>query len=584
MRITVGTVFLLGLISSILVPESVAQPQSLDKHNIGQKSSVPQGITVQSPPLDPDLKTEKSKDHVHIERKSGEGTKRLSQESDSQEKPKSKIPKEIQTEIDRLRKLAEANLGEKSQEAAYKLGLIFDRLFKILQQNELRDCKQAVDWYRRAFRAPGGHVGACERLSALQYRDDCGLGAPSADADNNKFNCTKAPYWQETRLQHVIRQNETIEILLPEVLIGGRMPYPEEQISIKPYDLPSWLEWKEDEKKITGISKFPKETTVSFVAEYMGQKSSKLQVALVVPDSVNIGLSDDPAIYDNHSRLSDVLREHGLNPVGKENQKSALRAILTKEDLPGAIVYADLLSEESVKERYSNRIEVAAPLYDVLLHLIIRSDDSLSEIHDSGELALTKQFGVLGRRGGSEIRVLKKALPIQSTDLSGNVRHQDNLDELIGLLSKGDIDVAVVLSGYPAQGLNRLLHNQENEHSHFKALDLKLRHFSLKKATMDPQDYPWLDAPVDTVATTAVMVQFEFSQLRTDEIVGRGLARCRRFVSLPEKLGVLRPPGTKSYLVTQGNSGSHRDYLELENILDGWRQADCGERWKRNTP
>lgn len=79
--------------------------------------------------------------------------------------------------------------------AAYRLGLIHDKAFERLGYRERRDCREAVRWYVEALsRSGSGHVGACERLLDLAYREpNC-----FAEQEGPSLQCTAFPGGRST--------------------------------------------------------------------------------------------------------------------------------------------------------------------------------------------------------------------------------------------------------------------------------------------------------------------------------------------------------------------------------------------------
>jgi hypothetical protein len=455
--------------------------------------------------------------------------------------------------------------------AAYRLGLIHDKAFERLGYRERRNCREAVRWYREALsRSGSGHVGACERLLDLAYREPNCFGEQQAP----NLQCTAFPGWSEYRLKGEVQPGVPVAVDLPEVLIGGIPARRHVGFEIEHQNLPNWLTLDKEQRRVLAPGDaIPMEfdgQTAFFVVRFMGFASPPLEVEFRRPGQLGVAprvaLAAGPDVYDGRWKQS--MEKRHRKPLDSEHDVDVLGMLMDVEVLPAGIVLADALFDRGLQKRYAGAIAIAAPLFDVAVQVVVPRD-TFPSAEDEGLSALlsSARIGVLGAPGGNEERVLRKA--IGTHGVPGNALFASDFNELMDALDAGEIGGAVVVSGFPAHKLAALGHRHSERG--YDLLPLRLNAPDLMETTLTPDVYPWLPRPVRTVATTAVLLHVRY----------RG-GSCEEFRGVQRHFHTFAPRGVWSYRQSPvERQRATEDYLAV--ALGDWGSSDCSEErdWRQ---
>jgi hypothetical protein len=455
--------------------------------------------------------------------------------------------------------------------AAYRLGLIHDKAFERLGYRERRDCREAVRWYVEALsRSGSGHVGACERLLDLAYREpNC-----FAEQEGPSLQCTAFPGWSEYRLKGEVQQGVPVAVDLPEVLIGGVPARRQVGYAIEHQNLPDWLTLDKEQLRVVASEEaIPPEfegQTAFFVVRYMGFASPPLEVEFRRPAQLGVeprvAVAAGPDVYDG--RWIQSMETRHREPVESDDDIHVLRKLSTEKGLPAGIVLADALFDRGLEERYSAKVHIAAPVFDVAVQVVVPRDTFPSS-EDEGLTSLLSnaRIGILGARGGNEERVFRKA--IVTHPMPGDAVFASDINELMDALDAGEIGGVVVVSGYPAHKLTAL--DQRQGARGYDLLPLRLNDRDLMESTLTPEVYSWLPAPVPTVATTALLLHARYLD-----------GSCSKLRGLQRNLHTFAPRGVWSYRTSPVDGRrATEDYLAA--MPGSWGVSECSKErdWRQ---
>jgi TRAP transporter TAXI family solute receptor len=224
--------------------------------------------------------------------------------------------------------------------------------------------------------------------------------------------------------------------------------------------------------------------------------------------------------------IARITRAAGLNLLVKESEGSLdnIRRLVSKENAALGIVQSDVLgflrhSENAVEvspemRRVADSLRVIFPFYNEEVHLFARK--GIQRIEDLNG----KKVVVGTRKSGNWLTAtnllrLLNVTPVERLELSP--------PQGVSAVLTGEADAMFYVAGKPVQLFTNLDKVQQEPQFadlvnivHFIPMDDKrLLQEGYIAATISPEDYHWLEKPINTIAVKAVLISFDFSSRHT---------------------------------------------------------------------
>jgi TRAP transporter TAXI family solute receptor len=273
--------------------------------------------------------------------------------------------------------------------------------------------------------------------------------------------------------------------------------------------------------------------------------------------------------------MARITRTAGLNLLVKESEGSLdnIRRLVSKENAALGIVQSDVLgflrhpendAEVSPEmRRVADSLRVIFPFYNEEVHLFARK--GIQRIEDLNG----KKVVVGTRKSGNWLTAtnllrLLKVTPIERLELSP--------PQGVSAVLAGEADAMFYVAGKPVQLFTNLDKVQQEPQLadlvktvHFVPLDDKrLLQEGYIAATIRPEDYHWLEKPINTIAVKAVLISFDFSSRHTPYVRKRcdELAQLSKIIR--EKLDELRRTGHPKWAE-----------VDLNQDIGPWKRNAC---------
>jgi len=271
-------------------------------------------------------------------------------------------------------------------------------------------------------------------------------------------------------------------------------------------------------------------------------------------------LADDLVKLAGPHRLTLVNRE----TLGSEDN---VRKLVSTENAGIGFVQSDLLdwmrhSTNGEERKQAELLRLVLPLYPEEIHVLARRGlRTLSDLQ--GRRVLTPSSSQ-GSRYTAEN--LLRAAQVQPASQDGS----KPLDVAMCMVLTGQADAVVFVQGKPVQSLIDLKDLRDHaarplDGVHLMPLDMPANVVGYEVARIDHSDYPWLQAPVQTLSVQAMLMAVDFSLRRTPY----EKLRCRQIKQLADlvkaKLPTLRPPDYQQKWLA----------VDPRHTVRGWRPVEC---------
>jgi TRAP-type uncharacterized transport system substrate-binding protein len=299
--------------------------------------------------------------------------------------------------------------------------------------------------------------------------------------------------------------------------------------------------------------------------------SSKPSANQPIPDG-KIGLVSGISTGLYYKLADDLVKlagPHQLTLVNRETLGSEdnFRKLVSTENAGIGFVQSDLLdwmrhSTNGEERKQAELLRLVLPLYPEEIHVLARRQ--LLNLADLAGRHVLTPAGSQGSRYTAQN--LLRTAQVQPASLDGS---QPLVEAMCSVLL-GRADAVVFVQGKPVQSLVNL---QELRHGaaglldgvHLMPLDMPPNVVGYEVARIDHSDYPWLQAPVQTLSVQAMLMAVDFSLRRTPY----EKLRCRQIKQLADlvkaKLPTLRPPDYQ------------QKWLEVDprHTVRGWKPVEC---------
>jgi len=258
-----------------------------------------------------------------------------------------------------------------------------------------------------------------------------------------------------------------------------------------------------------------------------------------------------------------------------------IKRLNTHEGASLAIVQSDVLgflkrSKNENSKKMASHLRVIAPLYREEVHVLARGDiKTFADI--KGKRVVVGEDGSGHMLTAINLLSLLDVLPSQTLKLS----------EPQGVLAllENRADVMIYVGGKPVKLFKNLETLPTAEGQKYAALARDLHFIPLDdpkvleeyaSASLTPEDYAFIAAPIPTIAVTAVLVDYDYAQVEKDKKKNEHyLERCKEIHTLMQAL--------QAHIGELQESG-HPKWKEvsLDTQLPGWEKDGCA--WEGPKP
>jgi TRAP transporter TAXI family solute receptor len=297
-----------------------------------------------------------------------------------------------------------------------------------------------------------------------------------------------------------------------------------------------------------------------------------LAAATSLAEGVGMVTGSSRGTYIQFGRdMAKFAEPEGLTIDVKESAGSLanIERIMSSENAAFGIVQADVLSFMKRKPKLQStarNLRVIFPFYLEEVHVLARKE--ITSLRD-----LDGKRVSIGRDGSGVWLTARNILKLLGIDLALE-EHLDTNEAIKRVLSD-DLDAMFYVAGAPTGAFEPLERMKKSGRQDIQQL-LEEVHFVpitepeifgdvYDRATLGPEQYPWMPAEVETAAVRAILVSYDFSSGRSSYY----RERCRQ-------LGILGRAIRKNLNRLQSGEG-HPKWTEvkLDTPVSQWKQDTC---------
>lgn len=218
--------------------------------------------------------------------------------------------------------------------------------------------------------------------------------------------------------------------------------------------------------------------------------------------------------------IAEVASQYDLEILVKKSDGSLhnIKRMASKENAAFGIVQSDVLgflmrSDSPSAKKTAKRLRMVFPLYNEEVHLFARKDiTSLADLEG-------KRISV-GKQGGGSWITATNVMKIAGVK-PAEVLNLSKEKAAVSILN-GKLDAMFFVVGKPATLFTNMskfkshpVHSKKLEQVHFVPISGEAYLGDYLATSIEPNDYPWVNEPVQGIAVKAMMVSFDFKRKNT---------------------------------------------------------------------
>ncbi|MEE4378163.1 MAG: TAXI family TRAP transporter solute-binding subunit [Candidatus Competibacteraceae bacterium] len=224
--------------------------------------------------------------------------------------------------------------------------------------------------------------------------------------------------------------------------------------------------------------------------------------------------------YQFGKNIAEVAKPKGVDILVKDSKGSIdnIKRLNSRENAAFGIVQSDVLgflerSKSAEMQTVAKRLRLIFPFYNEEVHLF--ANKSINTFED-----LQGKRLVVGEKESGNWLTSTNLLEMTGVEPAEQV-YMPPKEAAVAVL-KGEVDAMIYVAGKPVTLFTALGNLKEKpdfaplfDNIHFVPLEdtIMLREYA--ESGIGPEDYPWIGAPVSTIAVKAVLMSFDFSSKRS---------------------------------------------------------------------